>query len=44
MPLNEEASKVALQGEGSPVLDSLPHALQELVQVLLEEELGMGWR
>lgn len=39
MPLDEKTSQVALQGEGSSVLDSLPHALQELVQVLLKEEL-----
>lgn len=42
MPLDEEASQVALQSEGSSVLDSLPHTLQQLVQVLLEEELVVG--
>ena len=38
-PADEEAAEAALQGEGRQVQDALPHALQQLVQVLLEEQL-----
>lgn len=38
-PLGEEATEAALQGEGRQAQDALPHALQQLVQVLFEEEL-----
>ena len=36
---DEEAAEAALQREGGLVHDALPHALQQLVQVLLEEQL-----
>lgn len=41
-PLNEEAAEAALQRDGCPVQDVLPHALQQLVQVLLQEQLRAG--
>lgn len=41
-PPDEEAAQAALQREGCQVQDTLPHALQQLVQVLLEEQLRRG--
>lgn len=41
-PFDEKATKAALQGEGCQIQDMPPHALQQLVQVLLKEELRVG--
>lgn len=41
-PSDEEASEAALKREGCQVQDALSHALQQLVQVLLEEQLRRG--
>lgn len=41
---DEEAAEAALQREGGQVHDALPHALQQLVQVLLEEQLRRAGR
>lgn len=41
-PLHEEAAEAALQREGRQVQDVPPHALQQLVEVFLKEELRTG--